>query len=138
MRPIMFIVIALMLVGCQSAPPDRLFQQLGGEAGIVALVDSFMLGLGNDARIRDHFSRTDPARFREKLIEQFCQLAGGDCVYSGDPMAEVHRGMDISDADFNALVEVLIDAMEQQGIPVSAQNRLLKPLAAMHGDIVQQ
>lgn len=133
----MIIVMLIVVAGCQSVPADRLYQQLGGEPGIASLVDTFMQGLGNDARIRQHFSRTNPDRFREKLIEQFCQLAGGPCSYTGDSMAEAHRGLDIGEADFNALVEVLINAMNTEEIPVSAQNRLLKPLAAMHGDIVQ-
>ena len=46
--------------------------------------------------------------------------------------------MNISHADFNALVEVLIDAMEKNDVSVAAQNRLLQRLAPMHRDIVEQ
>ena len=51
-------------------------------------------------------------------------------------MKEAHDGMDITRGDFNALVEVLQDAMDAQGIPFRAQNRLLAQLAPMHRDIV--
>jgi len=48
----------------------------------------------------------------------------------------VHEGFDIDRASFNALVEVLQEAMDAQGIPFSAQNKLLAQLAPMHRDIV--
>jgi len=57
---------------------------------------------------------------------------------TGESMADAHAGRNISHADFNALVEVLIDAMEKQEVPVAAQNRLLQRLAPMHRDIVTQ
>ena len=40
------------------------------------------------------------------------------------------------DADINALVENLIAAMDAEGVPVTAQNRLLQRLAPMRGAII--
>lgn len=56
--------------------------------------------------------------------------------YTGDTMQVVHEPMDLNEADFNALVEDLIDAMEDLNLPVQTQNRLLALLAPVHGDIV--
>ena len=39
-------------------------------------------------------------------------------------------------SNFNALVEVLQQSMDAQGIPFSAQNKLLAQLAPMHRDII--
>jgi hemoglobin len=52
-------------------------------------------------------------------------------------MVEAHAQHRITDADFNALVEDLIWAMDQRHIPRTAQNRLLARLAPMHPDIVR-
>jgi hemoglobin len=46
--------------------------------------------------------------------------------------------MGVTHADFNALVEHLIIAMEKHNIPVSAQNQLLAKLAPMYGDIAEK
>lgn len=46
--------------------------------------------------------------------------------------------MAITRAEFNAIVEDLITAMEKEGIAVSTQNRLLAILAQFHGEIVGQ
>lgn len=132
----LILLLSALLGACQSSPHPTLFRDLGGLDGIGRIVDEFMLGLGNDPRIAGHFRETDPQRFRQKLIEQLCAESGGGCAYTGASMQDAHAGRDISHADFNALVEVLIDAMEKQDIPVAAQNRLLQRLAPMQRDIV--
>jgi hemoglobin len=63
-------------------------------------------------------------------------VSGGSCVYEGETMKNSHAEMKIRKADFNALVEVLQQSMDRQGIPFSVQNRLLARLAPMHRDIV--
>jgi hemoglobin len=136
MRLSSWVLLAALLSGCQTAPHASLFNDLGGLSGITNIVDDFLVGLGSDPRIAHHFAAADPERLREKLIEQFCAESGGGCDYTGDSMRDSHAGMNISRADFNALVEVLIAAMEQQQVPVAAQNRLLQRLAPMHRDIV--
>ena len=75
---------------------------------------------------------------RDKLVEQFCVEAGGPCEYTGDSMEESHKGLNISRADFNALVEDLIEAMEAEGVAVPVQNRLLARLAPMRGQIIER
>lgn len=132
----LILLVSSLLGACQSTPHPTLFRDLGGLDGIGRIVDEFMLGLGNDPRIASHFRETDPQRFRQKLIEQLCAESGGGCTYTGDSMRDAHAGRNISHADFNALVEVLIDAMEKQGVPVAVQNRMLQRLAPMHADIV--
>jgi hemoglobin len=51
-------------------------------------------------------------------------------------MADSYAGLDIREGEFNARVEDLIEAMEDVGVLVGAQNRLLARLAPMHADIV--
>ena len=78
----------------------------------------------------------DQKHVKEQLVAQFCELSGGPCKLKGPDMKRVHEGFDIDRAGFNALVEVLQQAMDAQGIAFSAQNRLLAQLAPMHRDIV--
>jgi hemoglobin len=69
-------------------------------------------------------------------VVQFCQVSGGPCKLAKPDMKKLHSGVDIAMADFNALVEVLQQSMDAQGIPFGVQNRLLARLAPMHRDIV--
>ncbi len=130
---------ALAVAGC-ATPMGRgdasVYEQLGGAEGVQGIVDDLLVAILEDDRINFQFAETDIVRFREKLTEQFCVEAGGPCTYTGLGMQESHAGRDIDDRQFNALVEDLIAVMEQRDIPVTAQNRLLKRLAPMHGEIV--
>lgn len=115
---------------------DQLFQALGAKAGLVKLMDDFMLRLLADPRTEVHFKQANQPRVKEQLVDQFCALSGGPCVYKGADMKLVHRALDITKADFNALVEVLQAAMDAQGITFRAQNQLLAKLAPMHRDVI--
>jgi len=115
---------------------DALYQQLGGETGLVKLMDDFMARLLADPRMNSFFKEIDQKHVKEQLVAQFCEVSGGPCKLKSPDMKRVHAGFDIDRASFNALVEVLQQAMDAQGISFSAQNRLLAQLAPMHRDIV--
>ncbi|ROZ86894.1 group 1 truncated hemoglobin [Pseudomonas neustonica] len=132
-------LLFLGLAGCMtSAPPanDSLYQDLGSQAGINRVVEGLLYRIADDPRIVHHFADTDIARLQEKLQEQICVEAGGPCEYTGDSMEQVHAGFVINETDFNALVEDLIAAMDEEGIPVRVQNRLLQRLVPMRDDII--
>jgi hemoglobin len=113
-------------------------EQFGGEAGLTALMDTFMAGLVADPRTGPFFANSDQVRVKRQLVEQFCVILGGDCTYTGRDMKSSHRDLQIGRGDFNALVEVLQVAMNQHDVPFSAQNKLLAKLAPMHREIVNQ
>ena len=131
------VVLPAFLGACASQPRTTTYDQLGGAAGIEGIVDALLEKIIEDERINFQFADTDIVRLRSMLIEQFCAESGGPCMYSGLSMQESHAGRNIDTAQFNALVEDLIDVMTARRIPVGAQNRLLKRLAPMHGDIVE-
>ncbi len=135
-------VLSLALLGCQSRAPGaepnaQLYDALGKRAGIEAIVEDLLYIIVEDERIAFQFKGLDVARFHHHLSDQICMLAGGPCAYEGRDMAESHRAMAITQTQFNALVEDLILAMEKNGVPTGAQNRLLAKLAPMHDEIVR-
>lgn len=132
--------LPLLLAACAQQAPrdDGLYRALGEEPGIVRIVEGMLLGSARDPRIARHFLDIDIERLREKLIEQLCFESGGPCVYTGDSMEESHKGMRLTPSDFNALVEHLQDAMEAEGVPTPAQNRLLARLAPMRGQVIDR
>lgn len=125
------------LGGCQSlSRHDSLYDQLGGQPAIEKIVDNFIDEISFDPQIVAHFKDTNIDRFRTKLIEQLCKVSGGPCQYTGDSMEQVHRKMNITEAEFNRTVDLLIDAMNKAGVNLRAQNQLLARLAPMRGDIM--
>ena len=139
MRLLSWFLIAL-LAGCAQQPPedDSLYLALGERPGIQRIVEGMLLNVARDQRIVEHFRKVDIVRLRDKLVEQLCVEAGGPCRYTGDSMAESHKGQNLTRSDFNALVEDLIDAMDAEGISVPNQNRLIARLAPMRGDVIER
>jgi hemoglobin len=124
------------LPGTRAAATTNLYQQLGELPGITRIVEEMLINIAEDQRIVHYFVDSDIDRLNEKLIEQLCVESGGPCTYTGDSMADSHAGMGVTEGDFNALVENLLMAMEAQGVPTAAQNRLIARLAPMRGDII--
>ena len=108
----------------------------GGKAGLVRLADRLVDRVLADDRIKQRFSRTNLPRLRRLLAEQFCAQLGGGCVYTGRDMVESHEQFDLKEREFNALVEDLQLAMDDEQIAYADQNKLIARLAPMKRDIV--
>jgi hemoglobin len=117
---------------------DSLYQALGGIPGITRIVEGMLLNAARDPRIVRHFRNIAPERLRKNLVEQLCVDTGGPCTYTGDTLAEAHKGLNLQPAEFNALVEDLIASMNSQGVPASAQNRVLAGMAAQQGEVLRK
>ncbi|HEY1836215.1 MAG: group 1 truncated hemoglobin [Rhizomicrobium sp.] len=127
---------AFVLAASAAHADDSLFQDMGGEAGMHKIVDVSMANYLADKRINAQFDDVDIDWLKGQLYVQFCQLAGGPCVYKGHDMRVVHQGMHLTDADFNALVEDLQKSMDICGVPFRTQNRFLAILAPMESQVV--
>jgi hemoglobin len=127
---------ALMLSTFAARADDALFTDLGGRTGIATIVDDATANFLADPRIKDTFDNTNMDRFKTNLTDQLCVVAGGPCDYKGQTMHDAHKGLHLTNADFNALVEDLQAGMDKAGIAFSTQNRLLARLAPMQHDVV--
>jgi hemoglobin len=120
-----------------------LYSRLGGKKAISAVVDQFIANVVADNRINSFFADTakDPkrvAKLKKNLVDQICQASGGPCKYKGMDMKTAHKGMGVSEADFNALVEDLVKALDHFNVGATEKNELLGALGPMKGDIVEK
>jgi truncated hemoglobin YjbI len=128
---------------------DSTYRGLGGKEGIQRITATFIALVTSDPRIKETFSDFDLKQLNERLQDQFCEMAGGPCKYTGKyrdrtmdgvgvvrDMKSVHIDLKINQAQFNALAEDLQIAMEQHDVPSSVSNKLIAKLAPMQRDIV--
>lgn len=118
--------------------PASLYDRLGGEAAIKAVVDEFVAIVGADARINKWFANADLDRLKGHLVNQIGQASGGPQVYTGRDMKTTHAGMGIDGPAFDALVEDLVKALDKFSVPEQEKNELLAVLGPMRGDIVEK
>ena len=128
----------LALASSRPASATTLYDDLGDHAGLVRIVDAATSVWLKDPRVGPTFSDTNMGRFKRLLVDQFCQLTGGDCVYRGRDMRKAHKGLHLDTSQFNAVAEDLQIAMGQLDIPFTTQNRLVALLAPMHRDVVSK
>ncbi|SEO16895.1 hemoglobin [Salinihabitans flavidus] len=118
-----------------------LYHRLGASAGIRRLVDGIV-----DAHLRNP---TIKARFLpylecpERVAEikhQTCMFFSAECggsdIYRGRSMAETHRGMNISEAEYEAAVDDIIATMTEQGHDEASRTEVRSMLNSLKDDIV--
>lgn len=127
----------MLLSACSNIANLTLYQQLDGQAGLERLVDSFINQIGNDEQIIHYFEHANISHFREGFINHLCVLTDGPCEYTRDSMVEIHTGMNITEADFNHVVDLLINAMNEQHIDHTVQNKILAKMAPLRSQIIK-
>jgi len=132
---------ALLAAACTAAPPPTLYERLGQRPGLEAMVADAIGRISTDRRINARFANLSSAPAASKalmdnLVDLICERAGGPCVYRGLNMAAAHEGMNISDAEFDALVEDIGAALAHQRVADADRAEALQQLQRMRGAIV--
>ncbi len=123
--------------GTQSTMAQAtLYERLGGKPAITAVVDDFVSNVAADPKINGRFANANIPHLKQLLVEQICAGAGGPCVYSGRDMEATHRGMNIRDEEFNALVGDLVMSLDKFKVPEREKGELLALLGPAKPQIV--
>lgn len=141
---VMGLAVGVWLAACAPVAretPPTLYKRLGGREGIALVVDDFVANVVADSRVNARFRGLDPPRvFRLKshLADFLCDAAGGPCSYVGRDMKTAHRGMGITEAEWDATVEALVKALAKHRVAEREQREVLGLLAPLKRDIVGQ
>jgi hemoglobin len=126
----------------RAAPAGTsLYARLGGYDAIAAVVDDFIGRLATDPQFQKFFvghSQDSIHRIRQLIVDQFCQVTGGSCVNIGRDMKTAHKGLGISEADWNASVKHLIASLDKFKVPEKEKGELLAIAGKLKDDIVEK
>ena len=137
---------ALLLVACAGLPPadqssiakpqnDSLFERIGGLPVLTKIVDESVDEIANSPRTKRSFDGVKLAPLKESIVMQLCKITDGGCNYEGETMLNSHRDAKISEAEFDAFVDMFRNTLTKH-LPTREKNELLKILAPMKRDIV--
>lgn len=129
------------LAVCPHVNPVPLYQRLGRREGIALVSGEFVTLMAADPRVNARFKGAPPAaveKLKSHLADQICEATGGPCAYLGRDMKTTHKGMNITEAEWNATVENLNRALDKYKVPPGEKQELLGKLAPMKPDIVGQ
>jgi len=122
-----------------------LYARLGGDKGVRAIVDGFVDRALVDPRV--NWTRKDAARggplgiggkptpwsptsenvaaLKDHLVQFVAVATGGPPKYDGRGMKQVHGGMNVTNAEFDAAIGDLKAALDALEVPVAEQKELV-------------
>ena len=126
----------------QGASGSSLYTKLGGYNGIAKVIDDSAAIIFADPEIGKYFiglGTHSKLRVRQLLVDQFCQAAGGPCVYTGRTMKLSHSGMNggLSNTEFNAFANAVSQALTQNSVNPPAKADVLAFVESLRGTIVE-
>ena len=139
------LAVALLVASLGSAPSsaaqnNSLYKRLGGYDALAAVTDDFIKGLATDPKISRFFigaSDNSKARIRQLVLDQLCAATGGPCVYIGRDMKTVHKGLHITEEDWNISVKILMNTLTKFKVKEREQKDVAGALAGLKADIVE-
>jgi hemoglobin len=133
------------LAGPAAPPPETLWERLGGKKAVTKIVDELIEAAVKDKNVnfsRDGKFPMTPERVA-KIKEQFVVLAssitGGNLPpYKGPTLDEIHKGMGITNAEFDAFKGHVRDSMLNNSARQTNVNTVLLAMEAIRNKVVAE
>jgi hemoglobin len=122
---------------------NSLYNRLGGYNAIAKVIDDSAIFIFNDALIGKYFiglGTNSQQKLRQLLVDQFCQAAGGPCVYTGRTMKLSHSGMNggLTDSAFNAFSNDISKALDKNSVNQPEKAEVLAFVNSLKNKIVEK
>ena len=97
-------------------PEQSLFERIGGEDAVEALVQAFYRRVLSDPELGPFFEHTSVEKLHRMQREFFAAALDGPVQYTGRSMSEIHAGRGIRTRHLARFVEHLVATLRDQGI----------------------
>src|SRR5579864_3984009 len=140
------LLAAIVVVQTQVAgkEPDAssgpsLYKRLGGYDAIAAVTDDFIARIATDQKLSKFFvnlSDHSKARVRQHVVDLMCATTGGPCVYLGLDMKTAHKGLNITEAEWQAALDDFTTTLDKFGVKQRERDELFAIFNKVKPDIV--
>ncbi len=113
-----------------------LYDRLGGQEAIGAVVDEFYDRVLADDQLVHYFDDVDMTKQRAHQTQFLSAVAGGPVEYDGDDMRTAHEHLEINRADFGAIATHLEAALESFDVDREDIDAVLEAVGSYEDDIV--
>ena len=117
-------------------PEDSLYQRLGGEQIIRGIATTILENhLANDT-VNARYADSDRDEVIRIVTEFICAGTGGPQAYTGKDMLTTHKGMNISEREYMAVLDDILAALDTHGIRQREKEELLFICYSLRGEIL--
>ena len=123
-----------------SGKTRTLYERLGGYDGIAAFANDLLPRLQADkqlGRFWAHRGEDGARREKQLLIDFLCASAGGPMYYRGRDMVLTHRGMRISESDWNVFLGHAAATLAKFQVPDAEQHEVVAFIQGLKKESVE-
>jgi hemoglobin len=113
-----------------------IYEAIGGRAALTAAVDNFYGRLLADPEIARLFPDGVGPRHRAFVVTVLGEALGGRERYRGPDLAAAHRGLGISDAQFDRAAAHLAGTLDELRVPRDLADRIVGIVAELRPAVV--
>ena len=124
-----------------SSDKKTLYERLGGYDAITAVANDLLPRLQADpqlGRFWAHRGEDGVKREKQLLIDFLCASAGGPMYYRGRDMVLSHRGMRISESDWNVFLGHAAATLAKFQVPEAEQREVVAFVQSLKKEIVDR
>jgi hemoglobin len=124
-----------------SIETSTLYERLGGYDAISAVADDLLPRLRADPQLGRFWAyRGEDGVMREKqlLVDFLCAVSGGPMYYRGRDMAPCHRGMGITEDDWNVFLGHAAATLAEFKVPDAEQADVVAFVQSLKEEIVDR
>ena len=121
-----------------SEEGQTLFDKYGGMDTVKALVDLFYIKLLDDKRTSVFFKGRDVQRIKNHQYTFVASVLGSPNAYDGMPLRSAHSHLNITDDDYDAVLELLCDSMDELGVKEEDMETVVGKLEFLRPEVTNQ
>ena len=114
-----------------------LYQRIGGQSSIQQIATCLFENHTANPIVKNRYINSDPDKVIRLVTEFMCNGFGGPELYTGKDMISAHKGMNISEEEFNAVVDDVIAALEENSIEQSIKDEILVILWSLRREVIK-
>jgi hemoglobin len=119
-----------------NPPPSSLYERLGGEDMISALIPAFYARVLADPGLSPFFSHTALDKLHAMQREFFVMATGGPIQYSGRPLAHAHHGRGITRQHFASFTGHLVETLLDMGVTQEEADEVIERINTTSNEIL--
>ena len=119
-----------------EATSVNVYQAIGGRAAVAAAVEGLYGRILADPVLSRFFPRGVAAKHRAYVVTVLGEAIGGPERYRGPDLAKAHRGLGITDADFDRTAGHLAATLDSLGVPGHLADYIVGIVAGLRPAVV--
>ena len=113
-----------------------LYERLGGEERIRSITADILDNHLKNKTVSVRYLDSDRERVIQVVTEFICAGTGGPQEYTGKDMLTTHRGMNINEAEYLAVVDDIMAALDSNNVGEREKQEMLMIAYSLKGEIL--